>query len=147
MIYWLCGQPASGKTTIGKELVAYFQEKNENVLMIDGDNLRDILCNHDYSPSGREKNLESVLNIARFLDAGGFHVVIAVVAPYNKHRQELKRTNQMVEVYLYTDEIRGREHYFVDNFEMPESNALLLNTGNLNVKECVDIILDKEIYA
>lgn len=145
MIYWLCGQPASGKTTLGKEIYRHYEDLNEKVMMIDGDELRDILCNHDYSPEGRELNLQAVLNIARYLDSKNMHVIIAVVAPYSRHRDALKRTNDMREVYLYTSDLRGREGYFVDNFEVPNSNALHLDTGKLTVEECVKAIIDGNI--
>ena len=141
MIYWLCGQPGSGKTTLGIELIKHFQASGEKAMMIDGDKLRDITHNFDYTPLGREANLKSVQDIAKFLDDYGFHVVIAVVAPYNVHRARLKKTNDMCEIYLHTEQQRGRESYFVQNFEVPQSNCLKLDTGKMTIDECMNEIL------
>lgn len=141
MIYWLCGQPGSGKTTLGNELMKQFQMAGKKAMMIDGDKLRDITRNYDYTVYGREANLKSVLDIARYLDYSGFHVVIAVVAPYNVHRARLKETNDMCEIYLHTKQERGREPFFVNNFEVPQNACLTLDTGIMTIDECIDEIL------
>jgi adenylylsulfate kinase-like enzyme len=146
MIYWLCGQPGSGKTTLGKMLVQHYENKNESVMMIDGDRLRDVLRNYDYTESGRQSNLQSVLDIARYLDDKGIHVVIAVVAPYNVFRQRLKETNKVCEVYLHTSEVRGRESLFVKNFEVPQKSCIHIDTGINDEQTCLDIILNWESY-
>ena len=52
MIYWLTGQPGSGKTTICKEIL---ELKDYRIFHIDGDDLRDLFDNKDYSESGRRK--------------------------------------------------------------------------------------------
>ena len=60
MIYWFCGQPAAGKTTLAKALIEKLGTKHVH---IDGDNLRHILQNNDYTREGRERNIQSVLDI------------------------------------------------------------------------------------
>ena len=45
MIFWFTGQPGSGKTTLGKALV----DKLDDVFHIDGDDLRGLSANVDYS--------------------------------------------------------------------------------------------------
>ena len=59
MIYWFTGQPGSGKTVLSVLLKDYL-EKNylKNVIHIDGDDLREIFENKDYSKEGRIKNLQ-----------------------------------------------------------------------------------------
>ena len=51
MIIWLTGQPGSGKTTLANELIAYFKEhyESQKIINIDGDDLRIISKNQDYS--------------------------------------------------------------------------------------------------
>ena len=67
MIYWFTGQPGAGKTTLAKELVKYLQSNQKGIHHIDGDDLRDIFKNKDYSEAGRRKNIELAQNIAKFL--------------------------------------------------------------------------------
>ena len=51
MIIWLTGQPASGKTTLAKGIIKTLKENNQNIKIInlDGDDLRAINKNKDYS--------------------------------------------------------------------------------------------------
>ena len=64
MIYLFTGQPGSGKTTLAKKLQFWLQTEKRNwrksVLHIDGDKLRELFPNKDYSKEGREKNIRSV---------------------------------------------------------------------------------------
>lgn len=136
MIYWFTGQPGSGKTTLAKEVLKLVS----NPIHIDGDNLRSILNNFDYSEAGRRKNIENVISIARFLDSKGFTVIISVVAPYRDLRESLKSTNKVVEFYVHTSELRGRENYFCESYEKPEKNFIDIDTTEKTVEETMNII-------
>lgn len=134
MIYWFTGQPGAGKTTLAKALI---EKCSDNCIHIDGDELRDIFKNYDYSTKGREKNMNSVLDLCRFLDKKNFTVVVSVVAPYKKIRDSLKLTNEVTEIFVHTTELRGRENYFVENYEPPTSNFINIDTTKLNIEECL----------
>jgi adenylylsulfate kinase-like enzyme len=136
MIYWFTGQPGSGKTTLAKKVLKLVS----NPIHIDGDNLRSILNNFDYSETGRRKNIENVISIARFLDSKGFTVVISVVAPYRDLRESLKSTNKVVEFYVHTLELRGREKYFCESYEKPEKNFINIDTTGKTVEETMSLI-------
>ena len=139
MIYWFTGQPGAGKTTLALELITHLK----NTIHIDGDNLRDILKNYDYSNEGRIQNITNVIVLARFLDHKGFNVIISVVAPYRKLRESLKETNKCIEIYVHTTNIRGRENYFSEKYEKPLTNYIDMDTTILNIEECVDNLLDQ----
>ena len=52
IIIWLTGQPGSGKTTLAKELIKGMNPQNDSsikIINIDGDDLRFINKNKDYS--------------------------------------------------------------------------------------------------
>ena len=137
MIFWFTGQPGSGKTTLGKALL----EKLDNSFHIDGDDLRGLSANVDYSEQGRISNIRTAQSIAMYLDNKGKNVVVSVVAPYKWLREEFKERHNVNEIYLHTTEIRGREHYFAENYEAPEVNFLDVDTTNVSVDDCIEKII------
>ena len=128
MIYWFTGQPGAGKTTLAKHLVNYFE--NNNVIHVDGDDLRDIFQNKDYSEVGRRKNIEGAQDIARFMSKKGFNVIVSLVSPYKDQRDQFKENNEVIEVYVHTKEERGREGFHVSNYEKPTDNFVEIDTSN-----------------
>lgn len=137
MIYWFTGQPGAGKTTLAEAMI---KECNDNCIHIDGDGLRDLFQNFDYSPAGRTKNIQSVLDLCRFLDNKGLTVVVSVVAPYKKMRDSLKATNDVTEIYVHTTETRGRENYFAKDYQAPTEDFIDMDTTNISVSNCLDKI-------
>ena len=137
MIFWFTGQPGSGKTTLGKALI----EKLGEAFHIDGDDLRGLSSNVDYSEQGRINNIRTAQSIAMYLDNKGQNVVVSVIAPYMWLREEFKDRHKVNEIYLHTTEIRGREHYFVEDYEPPTDNFLDLDTTNISVDDCIEKIM------
>ena len=145
MIIWLTGQPGSGKTTLANTTIETLKNENPSIkiINIDGDDLRNISSNKDYSKEGRIKNISTAISIARFLSNKKYIVVISIVAPYRFLRDELKVQFSFLEVYLYTDEVRGREDFFAKDYEVPvDEKALFLDTGKLNIEECTNEIFN-----
>ena len=139
MIFWFTGQPGSGKTTLGKALL----EKLDGAFHVDGDDLRELAHNIDYSEQGRINNIRMAQSIAMFLDNKGQDVVVSIVAPYRWLREEFKARHRVNEIYLHTTEIRGREHYFADDYELPQKNYLEVDTTDVSVDACIDRIVEK----
>ena len=139
MIFWFTGQPGSGKTTLGKALL----DELNDAFHIDGDDLRVLSTNSDYSEQGRINNIRTAQSIAMFLDNKGKEVVVSVVAPYRWLREEFKSRHNVNEIYVHTSEIRGREHYFADDYELPEEDFLDLDTTNVTVDACISKILER----
>ena len=128
MIYYFTGQPGAGKTTIGKKLLSYFKGQYMNVLQIDGDEIRDVFNNKDYSEDGRRKNIQRAHDIAIFLDSKGYNVIITLVSPYRDLRDELKNKCKVKEIYVHCSDIRGKEKYHIENYEEPLKNFIDLDT-------------------
>ena len=141
MIFWFTGQPGSGKTTLGKLLV----KKLNKAFHIDGDDLRGLSSNVDYSEQGRISNIRTAQSIAMYLDNKEQNVVVSIVAPYKWLREEFKERHQVNEIYLHTTEIRGREHYFAKDYETPTENFLDLDTTDISVEDCIEKIIKEFI--
>jgi adenylylsulfate kinase len=142
MIYWLTGQPGSGKTTLCKQMML---NMGSDVFHIDGDDLRDLFDNKDYSEVGRRKNIELAQQISEYLHNKGKHVFVSLVSPYKDQRDKFKEKlgNVIKEVYIYTSEVRGREQFFVEDYEPPTENYIDMCTDNITVAECVEKIFKK----
>jgi adenylylsulfate kinase len=87
MIYWFTGQPGAGKTTLADWLATHYHTKAIN---IDGDDIREIFDNKDYSEAGRRKNIELAQNMAHFLHHKGYNVFVSLVSPYKDQRESFK---------------------------------------------------------
>ena len=136
MIINITGQAGSGKTTIATEL----EKIIANPIIIDGDELREIFVNKDYSEEGRRRNITNAYNIARFLEAKGFTPIIALISPYIDLREDLKSQSNVSEIYLTTSQIRGRENFFAPGYLPPQEDFLSINT-DLALDECIQKIL------
>jgi cytidylate kinase len=114
MIYLLYGQPASGKTTLGKLLAEHL----DTPFIIDGDEFREMFTNTNYGREGREENIRNAKTVATYLNKKGkdgnwkavyinngenswkshlinkeTHVVMCLVNPYKHLRDELRQNN------------------------------------------------------
>ena len=135
MIFLFTGQPGSGKTTLGKKLQFWLQTDKKNwrksVFHIDGDQLREIFPNTDYSKEGRYKNITKAFDIAKYLDSCDTDVVISLVSPYRELREKFKSECKVTEIYCHTKKIRGREDKFALDYEPPIQFYVDLDTSDL----------------
>jgi adenylylsulfate kinase-like enzyme len=129
MIIWLTGQPGSGKTTLANWLKASYPNKG---VVIDGDDIREIFDNKDYSEQGRRKNIELAQNIAKFIHKKGDVAIVSLVSPYKDQRDIFKSTmgKDLIEVYVHTTDIRGREQFHVENYQPPTEFFIDIDTTN-----------------
>ena len=141
MIYWLTGQPGAGKTTLAIALKSALRKQGHPVVHLDGEFLRELMGNKDLSEAGRIRNIKTAQQLAAKLHADGIVVVASFVSPYRNIREEFKRCGIVLEIYLHTTEIRGKESYFVANFEPPLEDFLDIDTTNVSVDACVQKIL------
>jgi gluconate kinase len=136
MILVLFGQPHSGKSTIANELL-----KTGDFVNIDGDKLRELFVNKDYSREGRIKNLNRASDIAHFLNASGKDVILSLVYPYKEARDYLDSLTEDVHwIYLTYSGVRGREQFHVSDFDHPTGNFLSINTSVVSLESTLDLI-------
>ena len=141
MIIWLTGQPGSGKTTLCKQMML---NMGSDVFHIDGDDLRDLFDNKDYSEVGRRKNIELAQQISEYLHNKGKHVFVSLVSPYKDQRDKFKSKmgDNLIEVYVHTTEVRGREGYFVKEYEKPSGSFIDIDTTNVSIDDSANMILE-----
>lgn len=135
-IFWLTGQPGAGKTTIAREIIKH----HEDWIIVDGDDIREIFDNKDYSKEGRYKNIKLAQQISEFLLNKGIYVVVSLVSPYRELREEFKEKigEDLIEIYVHTTEDRGKNNFHVENYEEPLENYIDLDTTSKTVEQSVE---------
>ena len=143
MIIMFTGQPNSGKTTLSLELVHYLHEirKDVTATIIDGDSLRKITRNADYSKDGRRKNVKSAINLAINSDtSSNDYTVVALVSPFRDLRELLKNNSKHTVKEIYLHSSRLREGKMVEYYEPPLNNYLDIDTDKHTIEESIKLI-------
>lgn len=144
MIYWFTGQPGHGKSVLSSLLKEFLEKSGKNAIHVDGDDIRKIFDNKDYSKEGRYKNIILAQQISKFSHIKGFDVVVSLVSPYIDLRESFKKemSKDIVEIYVHTTEIRGREKYHSKEYEKPTSNYIGVDTTLDTPEESLRFILN-----
>lgn len=139
MIYWFTGQPAHGKTVLANML----KEELPNAFRIDGDEMRELFTNKDYSINGRVVNVGTAQRIAHYLHNQGYDVIVSLVAPYVDQREDFKKiigTENMVEFYVHTSEPRERDHFKAIAYTPPTSDFVDIDTTEDTPEQSFEIV-------
>jgi adenylylsulfate kinase len=141
-VYWFTGQPSHGKTVLAK-LLKEELEKYGQVFHIDGDDLRALTLNKDFSEQGRIDNVRGAQKIAHYLYNQNYTVVVSLIAPYRWQREELKTMlgADLVELYVHTTSPRERDHFSVKEYEAPLENFIDVDTTDDTPEESITKIL------
>ena len=103
-LYWITGLSASGKTTLAEALQTALQQQGRQVIVLDGDNLRQGLCSDlGLSEEDRKENIRRAGEVARLLLENNVSVICALISPYRQQRQAIRESvpaEQFSEIYL-----------------------------------------------
>ncbi|WP_419771440.1 MAG: adenylyl-sulfate kinase [Candidatus Marinarcus sp.] len=145
----------SGKTTLGKKLKEYFDEKNINSYIIDGDNVRSFYENDlGYGVEERKANVKRILFSAYVLEQNGIIPIVCNISPFQELRDFSKvKFDDYKEIYLkrnQEDILNKDEIYSQDNvvgkdmkFEEPNNPFLIVDTSKYSIEESLIIITRK----
>ena len=139
MIYWFTGQPAHGKTVLANML----KEELPNAFRIDGDEMRELFTNKDYTINGRVVNVGTAQKIAHYLHNQGHDVIVSLVAPYVDQREDFKKLigiENMVEFYVHTSEPRERDHFKAIAYTPPVSDYVDIDTTTDTPEQSFEIV-------
>jgi adenylylsulfate kinase len=78
-----------------------------------------------------------------FLNAKSIDVIMSLVSPYKDLRDELKKKSDVVEVYIHTTDIRGREGFHVENYEKPTEDFIDLDTTGVSELKSIGELINK----
>lgn len=161
---WFTGLSAAGKSTLAVVLEKELFEKGYHTYILDGDNVRHGLNkNLGFSPEDREENIRRISEAARLFTNCGIITLTAFISPYREDRikaRELIGEDSFVEVFvdcpLEICEERDPKGVYkkarqglIDSFtginapyELPEDPEIHLRTDNMEIGECVSLIID-----
>ena len=130
MIYWLIGQPQTGKTTLAKML----HKSMPGSLYLDGDELRRIFGKSNsekefFTREWREEQTRILQRFVGYVADQGINVIIATVNPYKNIREEFKTSRKdVIEIYVHKSDKRERESFNVADYELPTNNFMDIDT-------------------
>jgi adenylyl-sulfate kinase len=160
IIIWFTGMSGSGKTTLGRRLAAHFEAQRLAVSHLDGDVIRQITGNADFSRQGRERNIDAVRAHLIAHAADNDLSIVSAITPYrsmrDKNRAELPG---YFEIFcncpipalidrdpkgLYKAALAGKIQHFTgidDPFETPLAPDIVVDTASQSVDASVASIL------
>lgn len=131
-IYWITGQSNSGKTTLAKAL-----RRKIGGIILDGNEMREsISLGAGFSRRDRHKHNLRVARLAKVLSKRDT-VIVAVIAPFERTRQEITKMINPIWVYVKRKLPRDPEK----PYEPPKHPHVVVNPDRQTVQEEVEIIL------
>lgn len=87
MVVWIIGLSGAGKTTLANAVLKKVRIRKKNVVLIDGDLIRDLFDNDlSHTIEDRRINANRICKLCKFLDDQGIHVVCAILSLFPESR-------------------------------------------------------------
>lgn len=100
-VFWITGLSGAGKSTLGTLLYEKHKSNIKQLVLLDGDQLRYIIDNQDYSQTGRKKVAYQYSRFCKLLSDQGIDVIICTISMYEDLRQwNRDNIDRYCEVYV-----------------------------------------------
>ena len=164
-VIWFTGLSGSGKTTLAIALERSLFDKGYLTQVLDGDNIRTGINNNlGFSPADRIENIRRIAEIGKLFLGCGVICICAFVSPTHETRKivrDIVGAENFIEIFistpieicesrdvkgLYAKARSGEVKEFTGisaPFEIPEHAALIIDTSDKTVNECLEILLQK----
>jgi adenylylsulfate kinase len=158
-VLWMTGLPCSGKTTLSRKL----SDKINNLVILDGDELREWLSPKDFSRDARNEHNRRVAHLAKLLLKHNVSVLVSLISPFKENREDARKVigdDKFIEAYIKCSlsvceerDVKGMYKKarlneiknftgVNDDYEIPDKPDLTVNTETNSLDECVDQIAE-----
>lgn len=151
-VYWITGFSNSGKTTIGNALYYKLKKERDNIVILDGDILKEIASGTDlamFELSDRMTRAKRYSQMAKMLSDQGMWVIVCAIAMFDKVREwNRKNIKEYIEIFLDVPTAvlkeRNRKGLYTEEkaIELPKSPDIVIhNDGNESIRDIVERIM------
>ncbi|MFJ2365692.1 adenylyl-sulfate kinase [Pseudomonas sp. NPDC087697] len=159
---WLTGLSGAGKSTLANALELQLNEQGRHTFVLDGDNLRNGLCNDlGMGAAARKENIRRIAEVARLMVDAGLIVIVSAISPFQADRASARAlfcADEFLEVYvstpfdicarrdpkgLYQAALQGRIKDFTgldSPYEAPQHADCEINTDEVELADAVQHI-------
>jgi len=163
-VVWFTGLSGSGKTTIADAAEAALRQRNKRVLVLDGDDIRNMTHRHlNFSPAEIRENNRLIADMCRNALPDYDVILVPIISPFKDSRLSVRTSLEdvFVEVYvqaslnvvierdpkgLYRKALQGELSGFIGldssvPYEPPDSPEVVLDTETCDIESCVDSLV------
>ncbi len=82
--FWITGLAGSGKTTLAKRALEILRSEGLQLILLDGDHMRDVFSNNNYSKDSRIELAKKYSNLSKNLNLQGFSTICSTISLFDE---------------------------------------------------------------
>jgi adenylyl-sulfate kinase len=157
MVVWFTGLSGAGKSTLAMEIARQLKKSQSNVVLLDGDQIREVFGNDlGFDEGSRKKQIQRIQRVASLLDSQGMFVLVSAlysnpeILNWNRShfkeyfevfmRADIESLRRRDAKDLYGSCLEGRRTHVVGvdiPFESPKNPDLVIETNRFEpIEKC-----------